>query len=194
MKVALRSAQSQRAINLSCSSLAARTEVGPSDQLLFAVDLLRAFADRALKDNPTLKKPLSTLFKYAVPALGASNLLKCKEMDDIHRAKLMELISVRFLRPLLVNYEFNVSDKHDAFKYFARSPCPGNMQNCECLEAIENRGAHVPSFFKMHSYRIKCVHFAEYRAAMHVKSTLKIYAHHVQACGCVRTQHLKGLD
>ncbi|KAH8021084.1 hypothetical protein HPB51_012368 [Rhipicephalus microplus] len=94
----------------------------PSDQLLFAVDVLRAFADRALKDNPTLKNPLSTLVKYAVPALCASNLLKCKEMDDTHRTKLMELISVRFLRPLLVNYAFTVSDKHDAFKYFAKKP------------------------------------------------------------------------
>lgn len=84
--------------------------------------MLRAFADRALKDNPTLKNPLSTLVKYAVPALCASNLLKCKEMDDTHRAKLMELISVRFLRPLLVNYAFTVSDKHDAFKYFAKKP------------------------------------------------------------------------
>nr|XP_037275622.1 zinc finger protein 501-like [Rhipicephalus microplus] len=64
-----------------------------SDQLLFAVDVLREFANRALKDNPTLKKPLSTLVKYAVPALCASNLLKCKEMDDSHRAKLMKLIS-----------------------------------------------------------------------------------------------------
>ncbi|KAH7958591.1 hypothetical protein HPB49_026096 [Dermacentor silvarum] len=35
----------------------------PSDQLLFAVDVLRTFADRALKDNPTLLKPLSTLVK-----------------------------------------------------------------------------------------------------------------------------------
>ncbi|KAH8027278.1 hypothetical protein HPB51_004105 [Rhipicephalus microplus] len=67
-----------------------------SDQLLFAVDVLREFANRALKDNPTLKKPLSTLVKYAVPALCASNLLKCKEMDDSHRAKLMKLISVGF--------------------------------------------------------------------------------------------------
>ncbi|KAH8037906.1 hypothetical protein HPB51_018394 [Rhipicephalus microplus] len=94
----------------------------PSDQWLFAVDVLRAFADRALKDNPTLKNPLSTLVKYAVPALCASNLLKCKEMDDTHRAKRMGLISVRFLRPLLVNYAFTVSDKHDAFKYFAKKP------------------------------------------------------------------------
>ncbi|KAH7952101.1 hypothetical protein HPB52_018393 [Rhipicephalus sanguineus] len=94
----------------------------PSDQLLFALDVLRAFADRALKDNPTLQKPLSTLVKRAVPALCASNLLKCKEGDDFHRASLMELISVRFLRPLLVNYAFNVSDKNDAFKYFAKKP------------------------------------------------------------------------
>ncbi|KAH6925840.1 hypothetical protein HPB50_011088 [Hyalomma asiaticum] len=93
-----------------------------SDQLLFTLDVLRAFADRALKDNPTLQKPLSTLVKHAVPALCASNLLKCRESDGVHRVKLMELISVRFLRPLLVNYAFNVSDKHDAFKYFAKKP------------------------------------------------------------------------
>ncbi|KAL1421211.1 hypothetical protein MTO96_004222 [Rhipicephalus appendiculatus] len=92
----------------------------PSEQLLFAVEVLRTFADRALKDNPTLQKPLSTLVKHAVPALCASNLLKCKEGDDIHRVRLMELISVRFLRPLLANYAFNVSDK--AFKYFAKKP------------------------------------------------------------------------
>lgn len=94
----------------------------PSDELLFAVDVLRAFADRALKDNPTLQRPLSTLMKYAVPALCSSNLLKCKDSDNTHRVKLMELISVRFLRPLLVNYAFNVTDKHDAFKFFAKKP------------------------------------------------------------------------
>ncbi|KAH8032740.1 hypothetical protein HPB51_001438 [Rhipicephalus microplus] len=94
----------------------------PSDQLLFAGDVLRAFADRALKDNPTLKNSLATLVKYAVPALCASSLLKCKELDDTHRNKLTELISVRFLRPQLVNYAFTVSDKHDALKYFAKNP------------------------------------------------------------------------
>ncbi|KAH9379984.1 hypothetical protein HPB48_016865 [Haemaphysalis longicornis] len=104
----------------------------PSDQLLFAVDVLRAFADRALKDNPTLKNPLSTLVKYAVPALCASNLLKCKEMDDTHRAKLMELISVRFLRPLLVNYAFTSVTSMMLSNTSRKSPCPGNMQNCEC--------------------------------------------------------------
>lgn len=45
----------------------------PSNQLLFALDVLRSFADRALKDNPTLQKILSTLVEHAVPALCASN-------------------------------------------------------------------------------------------------------------------------
>ncbi|KAL1482362.1 hypothetical protein MTO96_033851 [Rhipicephalus appendiculatus] len=89
----------------------------PSDPLLFALVVLSTFADGSLKHNPTLQKPLSTLGKYAVPALCASNLLKYKEGDDINRVKLMGLISVRFLLPLLVNYAFDVSDKHDALKY-----------------------------------------------------------------------------
>lgn len=123
MKVALQSARSQQAIYPSCSSLAAGTEVGCcTGQTCSCCLPLPCFADRAPKDNPTLKKSLSTLAKHAVPALCASKLLKCKETDDTHRAKLMERISVRFLRPLLVNYAFNVSDKHDAFKYFAKKP------------------------------------------------------------------------
>lgn len=39
-----------------------------------------------------------------------------------HRVKLMDLISVPFLRPLLSNYAFTVTDKHDARKYFAKQP------------------------------------------------------------------------
>ncbi|KAH6931288.1 hypothetical protein HPB50_023487 [Hyalomma asiaticum] len=50
----------------------------------------------------------------------SSNLLR--ENDGVQRVKLMELICVRFLQPLLVNYAFNVSDKHDAFKYFPEKP------------------------------------------------------------------------
>lgn len=95
----------------------------PSDQLLFALDTVRAFAECALKESPTLQKPLATLVQQAVPALCASNLLKCKDnFDDTHRVKLMELTSVRFLRPLLSNYAFSVTDKHDAYKYFAKKP------------------------------------------------------------------------
>ncbi|KAH8023107.1 hypothetical protein HPB51_010891 [Rhipicephalus microplus] len=75
-----------------------------------------------LEENPTLQKPLPTPVKHAVSALCASNLLKCLEGDYNHRVRLMELISVRFLRPLLVNYVFNVIDKSDAFKYFAKKP------------------------------------------------------------------------
>lgn len=95
----------------------------PSDQLLFALDTLRAFADSALKNNPTLQKPLSELTKCTVPALCSSRLLKCRSDDSHeHRVKLMDLISVRFLRPLLSNYAFTVTDKHDARKYFAKKP------------------------------------------------------------------------
>lgn len=95
----------------------------PSDQLLFALDTLRKFAECALKENPTLQKPLATLVKYTVPALCGSNLLKCEAIDDYsHRVTFMELVSVRFLRPLLVNYAFTVTDKHDTYKYYARKP------------------------------------------------------------------------
>ncbi|XP_050032440.1 uncharacterized protein [Dermacentor andersoni] len=95
----------------------------PSDQLLFVLDCLRDFADRALQEHQTLQKPLTTLVEYAVPALCSSKLLKCKSNDsNEHRLKLMNLISVRFLRPLLCNYAFNVTDRHDAVKHFVRKP------------------------------------------------------------------------
>ncbi|XP_049276291.1 uncharacterized protein LOC119373974 [Rhipicephalus sanguineus] len=95
----------------------------PSDQLLFVLDTLRAFADGALKDNPTLAKPLSTLTKYTIPALCASRLLKCHSDGSYdHRVRLMNIICIYFLRPLLSNYAFNVTDKQDACKYFARKP------------------------------------------------------------------------
>lgn len=95
----------------------------PSDQLLFVLDTLRAFADGALKGNPTLAKPFSTLTKYTVPALCASRLLKCQSDGSYdHRVRLMNLICIYFLRPLLSNYAFNVTDKQDACKYFARKP------------------------------------------------------------------------
>ncbi|KAH6937647.1 hypothetical protein HPB50_003076 [Hyalomma asiaticum] len=90
----------------------------PSDQLLFILDTLRAFADSALRDNPTLQKPLSSLTKCTVPALCASRFLKCQSDGSCdHRARLMNLVSVHFLRPLLSNYAFNVTDKQDACQY-----------------------------------------------------------------------------
>ncbi|KAH6948127.1 hypothetical protein HPB50_023065 [Hyalomma asiaticum] len=92
----------------------------PSDQLLFVLDTLRAYAEQALKENPTLQKPMTSLVAHAIPALCASKLLQCKENDVVHRQKLMELISVRFLRPLLTNYAFSITDKHDAYKYFGQ--------------------------------------------------------------------------
>ncbi|KAH7948861.1 hypothetical protein HPB49_002823 [Dermacentor silvarum] len=65
----------------------------PSDKLLFVLHTLRAFADRALQEDQTLQKPLSTLVEYAVPVLCASKLLKCKSNDsNEHRLKLMNLI------------------------------------------------------------------------------------------------------
>ncbi|KAH8021746.1 hypothetical protein HPB51_016810 [Rhipicephalus microplus] len=74
----------------------------PSDQLLFILDTLGAFADSALRDNPTLQKPLSSLTKCTVPALCASRFLKCQSDGSCdHRARLMNLVSVHFLRPLL---------------------------------------------------------------------------------------------
>ncbi|XP_075742919.1 uncharacterized protein LOC142796362 [Rhipicephalus microplus] len=94
-----------------------------SDQLLFILDTLRAFADSALRDNPTSQKPLSSLTKCTVPALCASRFLKCQSDGSCdHRARLMNLISVHFLRPLLSNYAFSVTDKQDACKYFAKKP------------------------------------------------------------------------
>lgn len=90
-----------------------------SDQLLFVLDTLRAFADRALKDGPSMQMPLSSLVAHAVPALCHLNLLKCHGgCDDAHRWKLMELIPTLFFRPLLVNHASNVIDKHDAYKFF----------------------------------------------------------------------------
>ncbi|KAH7973689.1 hypothetical protein HPB49_004011 [Dermacentor silvarum] len=94
----------------------------PSYQLPFVLDTLRTFAEQALKENHALEKPLTNLVERAVPALCGSNLLKCKDSDEPHRLKLMELISVRFLRPLLSNYAFSVTNKHDAYRYFAKTP------------------------------------------------------------------------
>ncbi|KAH8033862.1 hypothetical protein HPB51_016634 [Rhipicephalus microplus] len=95
----------------------------PSDQLLFVLDTLRDFADCALKDNPTLAVPLSTLTKYTIPALFASRLLKCHSDGSYdHRMRLMNIICIYFLRPLLSNYAFNVTDQQDACKYLARKP------------------------------------------------------------------------
>lgn len=95
----------------------------PPDQLLFALDTSKAFAGSALKNHPTLQKPLSELTKCTVPALCSSRLLKCRSDDSHeHQVKLMDLISARFLRPLLSNYAFTVTDKHDARKYFAKKP------------------------------------------------------------------------
>ncbi|XP_050038332.1 uncharacterized protein [Dermacentor andersoni] len=94
----------------------------PSDQLLFVLDILRVFSEQALKENPALPRPLTSLVAHAVPALCASKLLQCKENDMMHRQKLMELIAVRFVRPLLANYAFSITDKHDAYKYFAQKP------------------------------------------------------------------------
>ncbi|KAH7958825.1 hypothetical protein HPB49_005568 [Dermacentor silvarum] len=86
----------------------------PSDQLLFALDVLRAYAERALKENQDFEKPLTSLVVHTVPAMCASKLLQCKDGAKVHRQKLMQLLALRFLKPLLANHAFSITDRYDS--------------------------------------------------------------------------------
>lgn len=64
--------------------------------------------------NQDLEKPPTSLVAHAVTALCASKLLQCKDGAKVLRQMLMELIALRFLRPLLANNAFSITDRHDS--------------------------------------------------------------------------------
>ncbi|XP_040076067.1 uncharacterized protein LOC120848163 [Ixodes scapularis] len=95
----------------------------PSDDLMHVLDALREFVEIVLKDNPKLPKPMKTLLSYTVPALCSSPLLRCQaDGEGEHRKQFAELVCTRFIRPLLVNYAFLQTDKHDVYKGFGKKP------------------------------------------------------------------------
>lgn len=94
----------------------------PSDQLLYILETLQLFVEAALKEKPQLQKPLKTLTEAAVSAVCRSHLLKCPVNDRGHRETLAELMTTRFIRPLLTNYASAVTDKHDLYKPFSQKP------------------------------------------------------------------------
>lgn len=94
----------------------------PSDQLVYVLDILRLFVETALKKAPKLEKPLRTLQEAAVPAIVDCGLLNCPQNDRLHHQDLVQLICVKFIRPLLVNYASAATDRIDIYKSFAQKP------------------------------------------------------------------------
>ncbi|KAM7311190.1 hypothetical protein ISCGN_008097 [Ixodes scapularis] len=94
----------------------------PSDNLMHVLDLLREFVETVLKDNPKLPKPMTTLLSYTVPAMSSSPLLRCQaDVEGEHRKQFPQLVCTRFIRLLLMNYEFLQTDKH-VYKGFGKKP------------------------------------------------------------------------
>lgn len=94
----------------------------PSHQLVYVLDILRLFVETALKKEPRLEKPLRTLQEAAVPAIVDSALLNCPQSDRLHHQDLAQLICLKFLRPLLVNYAAAATDEIDIYKSFSQKP------------------------------------------------------------------------
>ncbi|KAH9367367.1 hypothetical protein HPB48_010162 [Haemaphysalis longicornis] len=94
----------------------------PSDKLVYVLDILRLFVETALKEDPKLKKPLRTLQEAAVPAIVDSGLLSCPHSERLHHEELAQLICLKFIRPLLVNYASAATDKNDVYKSFSKKP------------------------------------------------------------------------
>ncbi|KAH9372459.1 hypothetical protein HPB48_011309 [Haemaphysalis longicornis] len=80
------------------------------------------FVETALKEDPKLKKPLSTLQEAAVPVIVDSGLLICPHSKRPHHKELEQLICLKFIRPLLVNYASEATDKNDVYKSFSKKP------------------------------------------------------------------------
>lgn len=95
----------------------------PSDELVHVIDALKEFVDISLREHPRLAKPLAVLLRHAVPAVASSPLMRCAASKaNAHRTKFSDLVCTRFIRPLLVNYAFIKTNKHDVYKSFAKEP------------------------------------------------------------------------
>lgn len=92
----------------------------PSTELVMVLNSLKNYAEVFLARARKMNQPLKAAVDNAAQILQKRDKLKCSTPG--HHKKLLEVVLVKFLRPLFLNFATSVTDKHDLAKDFHVKP------------------------------------------------------------------------
>ncbi|KAL3175753.1 hypothetical protein MRX96_000941 [Rhipicephalus microplus] len=92
----------------------------PSTELVMVLNSLTNYAEVFLARARKMNQPLKAAVDNATEILQKRDKLKCSTPG--HREKLLEVLLVKFLRPLFLKFTTSVTDKHDLAKDFHVKP------------------------------------------------------------------------
>lgn len=100
------------ASNAPCHGLIRHQDTGgllyPPTELTWVLQGLKEYIDVLLKKRKFLENPLHDAVVHALPVLESYDFLKCTVPE--HQNPLLELLCVKFFRPILTNYAATVTD------------------------------------------------------------------------------------
>ncbi|KAG0443010.1 hypothetical protein HPB47_015386 [Ixodes persulcatus] len=94
----------------------------PTSELITALTALKSFVDTALQHRKNIVKPLQTSVERAVQVMMDLPILMCRSGDRQHRQLFLELLCMKFVKPLLTNYAADMTDKNTVGKLYGAKP------------------------------------------------------------------------
>ncbi|KAL1425321.1 hypothetical protein MTO96_019294 [Rhipicephalus appendiculatus] len=94
----------------------------PSQELLKLLVGLRKFVDCVLAHRRCITKPLEVCVKRSVELLAVLPVMSCGNADIAHRKQLFELISKKFIKPMLSNYALSATDRNASVRILENKP------------------------------------------------------------------------
>lgn len=94
----------------------------PTSELITALTALKSFVDTALQHRKNIVKPLQTSVERAVQVMIDLPILTCRSGDREHRQLFLELLCMKFVKPLLTNYAADMTDKNTVAKLYGAKP------------------------------------------------------------------------
>ncbi|KAH9367381.1 hypothetical protein HPB48_010176 [Haemaphysalis longicornis] len=94
----------------------------PTQQLVRLLHGLKKFVDAMLSDRRSLTKPLEACLTHSVEVITSMPVLVCANSDESHRRELVELICRKFIKPLLTNHAFDMTDKNAVRRMWCTKP------------------------------------------------------------------------
>ncbi|KAL1418779.1 hypothetical protein MTO96_025664 [Rhipicephalus appendiculatus] len=94
----------------------------PSQELLKLLVGLRKFVDCVLAHRRCITKPLEVCVKRSVELLAVLPVLSCGNADIAHRKQLFELISKKFMKPMLSNYALSATERNASVRILENKP------------------------------------------------------------------------
>ncbi|KAH6934877.1 hypothetical protein HPB50_001578 [Hyalomma asiaticum] len=92
----------------------------PSSELVNVLYALKKYTELILNKRRVMSRPLQETVSNAVSAMADTDVFKgvCTE----HRLQFLELICIKFCKPVFTNYALGVTDKHDVRKALYHKP------------------------------------------------------------------------